>query len=98
VEIKTKKLSGVNKFFGLMFVDSMEPIYFETRLGIHTFFVKKPIDVILMDREFVVQKLALGLKPFRLLFWNPRYFRIIEGQSGLIQKHKIKIGDKIRLK
>ena len=97
MEIKAKKLSGVNKLIGLMFSDLSKPIYFETHFGIHTFFVKKPIDVLVLDKDFIVRKFA-NVKPNRIFFWNPKYIRVIEVQSGFIQKHKIKPGDKITIK
>ena len=95
--IKVKKLFGINKFVGLMFSDLSEPIYFETHFGIHTFFVKKPIDVLVLDKDFIVRKFA-NVKPNRIFFWSPKYIRVIEVQSGFIQKHKIKPGDKITIK
>ena len=70
---------------------------FETHFGIHTFFVKKPIDVLVLDKDFIVRKFA-NVKPNRIFFWSPKYIRVIEVQSGFIQKHKIKPGDKITIK
>ena len=81
-----------------MFLNQFEPIYFETRFGIHTFFVKRPIDVIVMDADFIVRDMRIGLKPFGIFVWDLNYFRVIETEHGFIKKQNIKIGQKIILK
>lgn len=97
--LSIKKLeSAKEKLFGLMFIKKIKPIYFETHFGIHTFFVKKPIDIIILDKKFIVRKLKTNLKPSRLLFWNPRYFRVIECPHGTIHRRGIKGGDKLDIK
>lgn len=80
-----------------MFTGEITPIYFETRLGIHTFFVRHPIDVLILDKDFIVRKLKKGLVPWRLLFWNPKYFRVVEGPVGFIRNNKIKTNNKLLL-
>ncbi len=96
VKIKAKKLkSFLEKSIGLMFQDKIEPIYFETRFGIHTFFMKRPIDIIILDKDLVVRKIEKSLKPRRICFWNPAFFRIIELPEGFIQEVKLKKEDKI---
>ena len=59
---------------------------FKTRFGIYTFFLREPIDVVVLDRSFKVVKLKEDLKPNKLFFWNPVYPYIIELPQGHIRK------------
>lgn len=97
MKIKIKKLTYFKSLFGLSFKKRILSVYFETSFGIHTFFMTKPIDVIVLDEDFIVRDLRMKLKPFRIFIWNPKYFRVVEGPSGFIKKNKIKIGSRVNL-
>lgn len=60
-----------------------ETVYLETRWGIHTFFMKFPIDVIVLDDNNQVVKVKKNLRPWRVFFWNPRYYKVVETSSKL---------------
>ncbi len=92
-KIKARKLHTFSeKCIGLMGKSKPENIYFETRWGIHTFFMKFPIDVIVLDREGRVTVLFVNLKPWRIAFWNPKYERVLELKAGTVQAFSLKIG------
>ncbi len=95
MKIKVKKANLVEKIIGVMFQDKILPLYFETRWGIHTFFVKKPIKVLVLDKN---NKLVLAtvVKPNRIFVWNPIYKKVIEVHESFLRK-KLKIGDKIEI-
>lgn len=94
--MKIKKLTTFReKLLGLSFKSNITPIYFETRWGMHTLFVKKPIDVIICDDDFTVRKIVRSLKPWRVLIWNPMYKRILELPVSYKNYSEIDIGDKI---
>jgi uncharacterized protein len=86
------------KIFGLIGQKNISPTLFKTRFGIHTFFMKVPIDVIVLNKNYEVVKLKQNLEPWRLFFWNPAYNVMIELPEGFIEKEKIKRGDKIKVK
>lgn len=67
-------------------------ILFKTRFGIHTFFMKDPIDVVILDNNLKVVKMAT-VKPNNLFFWNPKYFKVLEFSQGTINKTCTKPGD-----
>jgi uncharacterized membrane protein (UPF0127 family) len=80
---KTRGLTGLTEF---------SPVFFNTHLGIHTFGMKAPIDVFILDNDFKVVKIKRGLLPGRVYFWNPKYNNVLETPVGLIKKfNKIKI-------
>jgi len=82
MKIKVTKLSTFyEKAKGLMFSEGNDAVYLETRFGIHTFFLKSSIDVVILDKEYYVRVIRRNLKPGRVFFWNPKYFRVIEFPS-----------------
>lgn len=96
----TKKVRKLMKFsqklFGLSFKKNIEPIFFETRWGIHTLFVKKPIAVIICDERFIVREIKRSVKPWRILFWNPKYNKVFELPTGNNNYSNISVGESIK--
>ena len=70
----------------------------ETRFGIHTFGLKYPIDVLILDNGNKVVFLKKNLMPWRIFLWNPIYDKVLELPQGTIDKKKIKINDAVNLK
>jgi uncharacterized membrane protein (UPF0127 family) len=89
-----KLLKGyLNKSKGLISSNSPKTVIFTTRLGIHTFGMKYPIDIVVTDKESRVVSLKKNLLPNRIFLWNPKYNLIIELEIGSIAKSKTAIGD-----
>lgn len=65
----------------------------KTRFGIHTFGLKFPIDVLILDHKNKVVKIKKSLMPNSIFLWNPLYDMVIELPQGTIDKKKIKIND-----
>lgn len=89
--------SWLEKTRGLMFRDKINPIYFETRFGVHTFFVREPLLIVILDENDLVVKLK-KVNPWRLFFWNPKYSRVLELPFDHPQVDNIKIGSGVELK
>lgn len=85
------------KSIGLIGVNNAYPVYFTTRWGIHTFGLKFPIDVLILDKNFRVVILKPNLQPNRIFYWNPQHFRVLELPDGEIKKKRIKLGNHISL-
>ena len=92
-----KAVGFLDSALGLLNSSNPRSMLFESRLGIHTFFMKEAIDVIVMDKHFVVQQLRSSLKPFRIYFWNPVYSYVIELPGGTISKSKTLKSDTLKL-
>lgn len=98
ITLKAKKLTSFSdKSIGLLGTSKPHPVYFQTRFGIHTFGMKYPIDVVILDINDVVVKIKEYLKPNKLFLWNPKFDQVIELPNGEIEKNKIKVGEKIKL-
>ena len=85
----------IDRMYGLLNSRSPRFLIIRTHLGIHTFFMKYPIDVMLLDKNNRVVSFRKGLVPFRLFFYNPTYSTVVEMPKGTLQKYHVCINDKI---
>ena len=74
-----------------------EGILLKNANAIHTFFVRFPIDVVFLDRDFKVVKTVENLKPFRFspIVWKAKH--TLELPEGSIKKYLLKAGDQVSL-
>lgn len=99
VTLTVKKAKNLRqKITGLIGKTKPEAILLQTRYGIHTFGVRFPIDIVVLDSKNIVVKLNQNLKPNRIFLWNPRFDRVLELPAGTIQKKKLTIGCVVDLK
>lgn len=98
IELKVKALKSFKeKTIGLIGSKSPHAVLIKTRFGIHTFGLKFPIDVLVLDKKDNVAKISKGLKQNRIFVWPPNYNKIIELPKGEVDKNQIRIGDKIKI-
>jgi uncharacterized membrane protein (UPF0127 family) len=83
---------GFGKISGLIGKNEAEALIFETRFGIHTFLVKFPIDLIILDNKRKV-KVMKTVKPNRIVLWNIKFKTVIELPFQTLTKTHTKIGD-----
>jgi uncharacterized membrane protein (UPF0127 family) len=88
----------VRRVRGLIGEDNPKSLYLETRWGIHTFGMKYSLDILILDSNWGVKKIVECLKPNRVLFWNPKYFRVLELPAGTIKNSTTTIGDIFTIK
>lgn len=88
---------SLGKIKGLLGKKTPQAIVFNTRFGIHTFFLKFPIDIIILDKNKKVSALKKRLKPNRVFFWNIKFDTVIELTNGSVEKSRTEIGDTILL-
>ncbi|MBI3379173.1 DUF192 domain-containing protein [Candidatus Gottesmanbacteria bacterium] len=84
------------KTVGLIGKKSPFPLVIKSRFGIHTFGLKFPIDVVVLDKKQRVAVMKQNLLPNTFFFWNPIYDLILELPSGTIKHRRIKKRVKIR--
>jgi uncharacterized membrane protein (UPF0127 family) len=97
IELKVKKLSGLSKISGLLGVDKAYPVFFKTRFGIHTFGLRFPIDVIVLNKDNKVVRIKEDLQPNKIFIWNPKHDKVLELPAGKIKKLIIKFGERIKI-
>lgn len=87
----------LKKLKGLIGSQKLYPLLIRTRWGIHTFGMRCPIDVIVVDKENTIVKIKQNLKPNKIFLWNPRYTTVIELPEGTIRKQKLSLREKIKI-
>ncbi len=87
----------LDKLLGLINQKNPRNLMFQTRYGIHTFFLKEPIDVLVLSDNLRVVKIRRSLKPGRLFFWQPRYRKVLELPQGAILKFRVSVGDTLSI-
>jgi uncharacterized membrane protein (UPF0127 family) len=98
ISLRVKKLAGLTeRSVGLLNAKAPYPVFLETRFGIHTFGLKFPIDILVLDANNHVVKIAEQTTPHRIVVWNPKYKKVIELPSGEIRKRSITTGTTIKL-
>src|SRR5437764_759922 len=97
ITLTVKKAEGINKVKGLIGDRKPSPILLETRFGIHTFGVRFPIDILILDNANHVKYIKESLRPNAIFFWNPRYKTVIELPENTIREKKIRINTEIKL-
>ena len=95
-DIKEAK-SISDKLFGLLKKKNPRSLVFKTRFGIHTFFLKDPIDVLVLNpqNKVVNQK---TVQPNTIFIYNPKYSTVIELPKGTIKNSNTKPGDNLEIK
>ncbi len=83
---------------GLIGKKEPENLLIKTHFGIHTFGLKFPIDVLILDNKNEVVSIKKSLKPYRIFLWNPIYEKVIELPSGTIKNKSIAMHDTIDIK
>jgi uncharacterized protein len=97
--ISVRLLSNIiEKSIGMIGSSTPFPILFTTRFGIHTFGMRFPIDVLILDETFHVKKITCNLPPNRVLLWSPLFYTVIELPAGEIKKKNIRMNDIITVK
>jgi uncharacterized protein len=98
VTISVKEANSLSeKTFGLIFKPIAKPMLFRTRFGIHTFGMKYPIDVLVLDKENKTVTTKHNLLANRVFVWNPSYDKVIELPAGYCKKHEISRGTHVKL-
>lgn len=97
ITLRVKKVKNLEKIIGLIGKKNPESLFFKTRFGIHTFGLKFPIDVLILDNKNRVISLKKSLKPNKIFFWNPLYNRVLELPQETINNKHIKFHEMIEL-
>lgn len=82
---------------GLIGAKKPYPLLLHTRFGIHSFGVRFPLDIIILNDQYEVMYLKKNLLPNRVFFWPPKWQWVLEVPEGTIQKEKIALGTRINV-
>lgn len=93
-----EKKNGFGKIKGLMGKKTPKTLIFKTRFGIHTFFLKFSIDLVVLDKNKKIVFIKRNIKPNKIVFWNPKFNKVIELPAGFLYKSKTTKGDVLKFK
>ena len=91
-------ISKLDQSLGLLKYKTPIAMLFKTRFGIHTFAMRYPIDVLIIDQSNQIATIKENLSPNQIYLWNPEHNIVLELPPGTIKKSKTKSGDKIQIK
>jgi len=74
------------------------PLYFKTRMGIHTFGMKFPIDVLICNNKLQVMRIFENVRSGKVVFWNPVWVNVFELPVGTVETAGIAVGDALELR
>lgn len=98
IKIQVKFLKNIlEKNRGLLGYNKAFPALIKTRFGIHTFGMRFPIDILVLNKEGEVVAMKEKLEPNKIFVWSPLYNIVIELPSGQIKKDELRIGDRVML-
>ncbi len=94
-----KRIESIfDKTLGLIGKNEPQTYILKTRAGIHTFGVRFPIDILILDDKLKVRYVKEALKPNRVFFWNPKYNLVVELKNGSVKNSRTKTGDYLEFK
>ena len=92
--------TSLTRLFGLLGrsgLDAGEGLWIQPSSGVHTVFMRFPIDVVGLDRERKVVKLWPDLVPYRLTSIQTKISSVIELPAGQIAATATELGDSLEI-
>ena len=90
--------SFLEKSFGLLGKSNYNSVVFKTRFGVHTFGLRSPVDVVILDNCGKVVRLCISIAPNKVFFWNPKHSQVIELPENAVKRSKTEIGDLLEIR
>lgn len=88
----------LSRFFGLMGKRSLSPqqaMLFPTCNSIHTFFMRFPIDVVMLGDQGKIVRIVESFRPWRVLLPVRDAKHTLELPSGAAAKHRLQVGQRV---
>lgn len=87
--------SLLDQAIGLLDKNKPGTILLHTRFGIHTFGMKKSIDILILNKNHSVVAVKQNLRPNKLFLWHPKFSLVLECPAGTITHSQTEIGNNI---
>ena len=91
-------MTAVQRVKGLLGRDCLadgQGLLFKGSASLHTFFMQFPIDVVFMDRQGKVLKVARGVRPFKVVMAPFRSYYALELPVGAVDASSTRVGDRV---
>lgn len=86
------------RFLGLMGRRGLEPgqaLLLCPCRAIHTWFMRFPLDLLFLDSEGRVVRIARHVKPWRMVWGGRRAASVVELQAGWLEPAAVRLGDRL---
>ena len=97
VEIANTHLDRAIGLLGRSRLDRGEGLLIAPCHGVHTCFMRFPIDVVSLDADGVIVDCAPALRPWRIRLPRPRTVSVLELPAGTLAFTSTRVGDKVRI-
>jgi uncharacterized membrane protein (UPF0127 family) len=97
IEVADTSLTRMVGLLGRRGVDAGGGLWIRPSSGVHTFFMRFPIDVIGLDKNMRVIKLWKDLVPYRVTSVSLQLRSVIELPAGRIVECGVQLGDVLRI-
>jgi uncharacterized protein len=87
--------SLLDQSLGLLKYKTPQAMLLKTHFGIHTFGMRYPIDVVILDKQNRVALVKINLKPNNIFIWDITQETVLELPQGTIEKTKTKLEDQL---
>lgn len=88
----------LRRSIGLLDQKKAHALVIKTRFGIHTFGMKFPIDILVLDATNHVASMKKNMKPNRIFLWKPTYDTVIELPHGTLETSNTAAGNEIEFR
>ncbi len=92
--------TSLSRFLGLMGKRALDPesgLWITPSSGVHTCWMRMPIDVVALDRNLRVIKLASGVRPWRVSGLSLKTRSVLELPAGRIEACGLRVGDQLKM-
>ena len=97
VTVASKRIDRAVGLLGRSHLDAGEALWITPCRGVHTWFMRFPIDVLAMDANGVVVDVVSAMGPWRMRLPKPGSESVLEFAAGTLNNMQLKVGHQIRI-
>jgi len=97
VMVATRRAQRAIGLLGRSHLEPGEGLWIAPCHGVHTCFMSFAIDILAMDRDWVVVDAVSTLKPWRIRLPKTGAFSVLELPAGTLRSARTKLGDRIKI-
>jgi uncharacterized membrane protein (UPF0127 family) len=97
VTVASKRIDRAVGLLGRSHLDAGEALWITPCRGVHTWFMRFPIDVLAMDANGVVVDVVSAMGPWRMRLPKPGSESVLELAAGTLDSMQMKVGHRISI-
>jgi hypothetical protein len=97
VTVASRRLERAIGLLGRTHLEAGEALWITPCHGVHTWFMRFPIDVLAMDADGVIVDAVSMLKPWRMRLPRPGSHSVLELPAGTLLTAAVKVGHRLQI-